>query len=58
LNQQRLVSFKPAKGFHDFVVAGPVSRGSPDATIHHEIIGSLGYVRIEIIHQHAERCFG
>ena len=58
LHQQRLVVLQRLQRRHDAVIALPVARGSADAAIDHELVRLLGDVRIEIVHQHAQRRFG
>ena len=58
LDQQRLVVLQPLQRRDDAVETLPVARGAADAAIDHQLLGLLGDVGIEIIHQHAQRRFG
>jgi hypothetical protein len=58
LHQQGFVALQLFQRGHDAVVALPVARRAADAAIDHEFVRLLGDVRIEIVHQHAERRFG
>ncbi len=58
LHQQGFVVFQRFQGFDDLVVALPVARGAADAAVHHQLLGVLGHLRIEVVHQHAQRRFG
>ena len=42
----------------DAVVAVPVAGGLADATVDHEIVGPLGDLGVEVVHQHAQWRFG
>ena len=57
LHEERLVVLERAKRAHDGVEALPVTRGLSSAAVDDEIIGTLGDVGIEIVHEHAERGF-
>src|SRR5207247_9743309 len=39
----------------DRVERGTVARSLPGTAVHDQILGSLRHVRIEVVHQHAER---
>ena len=58
LDQQRLVVFEPAKRFDDLVEAGPIARGPADAAVDHQVLGPLGHVGVEVVHQHPQRGLG
>ena len=58
LHQQRLVVLERAQARDDPVIGFPVARGAADAAIDDEFLGALGDVRVEIVHQHAERRLG
>src|SRR5690606_6017229 len=47
-----------AQGGADGVEAGPVARGAADAAVHHQVLRSLGHVRIEVVLQHPVRRLG
>ncbi len=54
LDQQGLVVVQPAEGGDDPVVALPVARGLPSPAVDDQLLGPLGDVRIEVVHQHPE----
>ncbi len=58
LDEQRLVRFEPAQRLDDTVEGVPIARGAADAAVDDELARPLGDVRIEIVHQHAQRGFG
>ena len=58
LHEQRLVAFEPPQRRDDAVEAFPVARGAPDAAIDDELARPLRHLRVEVVHQHAERRFG
>ena len=58
LHQQRLVVLERLQERDDAVEALPVARRAADAAIDDELAGLLGDVRVEIVHQHAQRRFG
>ena len=57
LHEQRLVVAEPPERRHDRVERLPRAGRAPGAAVHDEAIGILGHVRVEVVHQHAERCF-
>ena len=58
LHQQRLVVAQRAQRTQDAVVAVPVARGAADAAVDDEIVGPLGDLGVEVVHQHAQRRLG
>ena len=58
LNQQRLVGFQALERRDDRVVALPVARGFADAAVDNKLVRALGNLRVEIVHQHAQRRLG
>ena len=58
LHQQGLVVLQALERLDDLVVAIPIARGAADAAIDHQFLGILRDVRIEIVHQHAQRRLG
>ncbi len=58
LHQQRFVVAEFAQRLDDAVVAVPVARGTADAAVDDEVVGPLGHVRVEVVHQHAQRGLG
>ena len=58
LHQQRFVVAEFAQAAHDAVVAFPVACGAADAAVHDQLVRAFGDVRIEVVHQHAQRRFG
>ena len=57
LHQQRLVVVERAQRLHDRVERFPVARGFAGPAVHDKIVGALGDVGIEIVHEHPERGF-
>ncbi len=57
LHEERLVIFQRAKGSDDGMKTFPIARGFSGAAIDDEIVGALGNIGIEIVHQHAQRGF-
>ena len=57
LDQQRLVVLEIAKRRHNRLVRLPIPRRFARAAIDDEIIGALGDIGIEVVHQHAQRRF-
>ena len=58
LHQQGFVVVEVGQALDDFVVALPVARRAANATVHHQFLGVLGHLRVEVVHQHAQRRFG
>ena len=58
LHQQSLVFLEPSQHLDDLVEAGPVAGGAADAAIHHQRLGMLGHLGIQIVHQHPQRRLG
>ncbi|MNV47775.1 hypothetical protein D3C71_1396520 [compost metagenome] len=58
LHQQGFVVVQVGERFNDLVVAIPVARGTADAAIHDQFLGIFGDVRVQVVHQHAQRRFG
>ena len=57
LDDQRLVVLEAMQSADDGVEGVPAASGATGAAIDHEIVGTLGDIGIEIVHQHAERGF-
>ena len=57
LHQQGLIVLQRLQGFDDGVVALPIARGAAGAAINHEVLRTLGYVGIEVVHEHAHGGF-
>ena len=57
LHEQSLVVFESAQRIHDRMKAIPIARGFPGAAVDDQIFRTLGDLRIEIVHQHAQRGF-
>ncbi len=57
LHQQRLVVAQPPQGGDDRGEALPVARRLADAAVDDQILRPLGDFRVEVVHQHAHRCF-
>ena len=58
LDQQRLIGLEALQGFDDAIETVPVARGAADAAVDHELFGTLGHRRVEVVHEHAQRRFG
>ena len=58
LDEQRLVLVQRAQRRDDRVEALPVARRAPDTAVDHQLLRILGHVRVEIVHEHAQRRFG
>ncbi len=57
LDRQRLVVAEAFELRDDAIERGPVARGFPDPAVDDEVAGTLGDLRIEIVHQHAQGGF-
>ncbi len=57
LHQERLVVLERFELAHDDVVRLPVPRGLARAAVHHQLLGPLGHVGVEVVHQHPQRGF-
>ena len=58
LDQQAFVGFERTQRFDDALVAFPIARGLADAAVDHELLGALGDLGIEVVHQHPQRRLG
>ena len=58
LHQQGFVIVQIGEALDDLVVALPVARRAADTAVHHQFLGVLGHLRVEVVHQHAQRRFG
>lgn len=58
LHQQRFVVFEIRQRLNNGVIARPVARGAAYAAVDHQLVGIFRYLRIKVVHQHAQRCFG
>ena len=58
LHEQRLVAVQRLEGRDDAIEAVPVARGAADAAVDDELVRLLGDLRIEVVHEHAERRLG
>ena len=58
LHQQGFVIVQALQRLDDAVIAVPVARRAADPAVHHELGGILRDVRVEIVHQHAQRRLG
>ena len=54
LNQQGLVVAQLAQRSHDRVEGIPGARGAPGAPIDDQLVGVLGDLRVEVVHQHPQ----
>ena len=57
LHQHGLVVFEPAQSTNQCVEGGPAARCAPGSAIDDEIVGVLGDLGIEVVHQHAQDGF-
>ena len=55
LHQERLVVVEREQRAADRVECRPIARRLPGAAVHHEVLRPLGDVRVEVVHQHAQR---
>ena len=55
LHQQRLVVLEPAQRRDDGVEGLPGARRAAGAAVDHEVRGILGDLRVEVVHEHAQR---
>ena len=58
LHEQRLVVLEFAQAGQDRVVRLPRARGLAGAAVHDEVLGSLGDLGVEVVHQHPQRGLG
>ena len=58
LHQQRLVGFEAAERRNDAVEGLPVARRAANAPVNDQLARPFGDIRIEIVHQHAQRRLG
>ena len=54
LDEQRLVVPELAQRAHDRVEALPVARGLADPAVDDEVLGALGHLGVEVVHEHAQ----
>ena len=52
LDQQGLVALEVVQGAHDRVVGRPAAGRAARAAVHDELVGMLGHLGIEVVHQH------
>src|SRR5690606_8572472 len=57
LNQQGLVILQLAQAGQNLVIAFPVPGCTPDAAVHHQMLGVLGHGRVQVVLNHAVRSF-
>src|SRR3954453_10622204 len=55
LDEEGLVVAEVAEGGHDRVERVPGARRAPGPAVDHEVIGTLGHLGIEVVHEHPER---
>ena len=58
LDQQRLIVLERAQRGHDLLEAAPVAGRLADTAVHHQILRPLGDLRIQVVHEHAQRRLG
>ncbi len=54
LHEQRLVGLEVAQAAHERVVRRPGAGGLAGPAVHHEVLGTLGDVGVEVVHQHPQ----
>ena len=57
LNQERLVGLEPAKLANDRIEGGPAANRSTGPAVDNEVVGVLGDLRIEVVHEHSQDRF-
>ena len=57
LHQQSLVVLQILQGRDDGVVCLPTPRRAPRSAINDKVLGTLGNISVEIVHQHAHGSF-
>ena len=57
LNEQRFGVGEPLQLALNRVIAGPVARRLADAAVDDQLLGTLGYVRMQVVVQHPQRAF-
>ena len=57
LHEQRLVVFQHAQRPADRVERGPIPRRFARPAVHHEVVGSLRDLGVEVVHQHPQGSF-
>jgi hypothetical protein len=55
LDQHRLVVAEAAQGAHEGVVRLPAPRRPPGPAVHDQVLGPLGHLRVQVVHQHPQR---
>ena len=58
LHQQGFIGFEVLEGFYDGVKGFPAARCTTGAAVDHEVLGALGNLGVEVIHEHAQGRFG
>ena len=58
LDQQGLVLLHGFQGAGDGVERGPGPDGAAGAAVDHQVIGALGDLGVQVVHEHAQRGFG
>jgi hypothetical protein len=58
LNEQSFVVAKGLQRLDDSIVAIPVARSPADASVHDQLGRILCNIRIQVVHQHAQRRLG
>ena len=58
LNQQGLVFFQITQGGDDHVEVFPSARSAADAAVNHQFVRIFSHIRVQVVHQHAQRRFG
>ena len=58
LHEHRLVVGQRGQGPHERVVGLPAARRLAGAAVDHEVLGALGVLGVEVVHQHPQRRLG
>ena len=58
LDEHGLVLAQLGQRAHDRVERLPGPRGPAGAAVHDQVVGALGHLRVEVVHQHAQRGLG
>ncbi len=58
LHEHRLVGLERGERAHHRVEGPPVARGAAGAAVDHQVVGALGHLGVEVVHQHPHRGLG
>ena len=57
LDEQGLIGFQVLERVDDGVESLPRACGAAGAAVDHEVLGALRDLRVQVVHEHAQRCF-